>query len=188
MSEKQGFQSDEELVRSAQQGSLDAFTILYERYLPLVYNRVRYTIPEPDVEDVTQEVFIAVLKSLRTFRLESLFSTWLRTLLNRQVVNFYRHRNPIEEQLNGDMNYPNPKSAHQTQGTVHPVEIDEAVMLRHALQQLPEQYREILLLRFAEGLRFNEIAKAHGQSLEATKSLFRRAVAALNKQVKEYDG
>lgn len=188
MTEKQGFRSDEELVRSAQQGSLDAFTILYERYLPVVYNRVRYTIPEPDVEDVTQEVFIAVLKSLRTFRLESLFSTWLRTLLNRQVVNFYRHRNPIEEQLNGDMNYPNHKSTPHTQGAVHPVELDEAVMLRHALRQLPDQYREILLLRFAEGLRFNEIAKFHGQSLEATKSLFRRAVAALNKQVKEHDG
>ena len=46
--------SDEELIRLAKRGSLEAFTSLYERYLPVVYNRVRYVVPEQDVEDVCQ--------------------------------------------------------------------------------------------------------------------------------------
>ena len=54
--------SDDSLVGLAQQGDLEAFTVLYERYFPSVFNRVRFTIPEPDVEDLTQEVFIAVMK------------------------------------------------------------------------------------------------------------------------------
>jgi DNA-directed RNA polymerase specialized sigma24 family protein len=45
--------------------------------------------------------------------------------------------------------------------------------------QLPDHYQEILLLRFAEGLKFREIARTMGQSLEATKSLYRRAMDAL---------
>ena len=49
---------------------MDAFTALYERYLPTVYKRIRFVIPEEDVDDITQEVFIAVVKSLKSFRYE----------------------------------------------------------------------------------------------------------------------
>ena len=56
-------------------------------------------------------------------------------------------------------------------------------MLRSALAELPEAYREIILLRFAEGLQFNEIAISIGKSLDAAKSLFRRAVAELKEQM-----
>ena len=62
-------------------------------------------------------------------------------------------------------------------------DVDDEIILRQALHRLPENYQEILMLRFAEGLQFDEIAQINGQSLEATKSLFRRAVASLHKQV-----
>ena len=175
--------SDEELVHNAQQGSLEAFTTLYERYLPMVYKRVRYVIPEQDVEDVTQEVFIAVIKSLRGFRCESAFPTWLRTLVNRQVADYYRRRRPPEVELEiegrGEAleNYPSLGAVDCNAA------MDDSIVLRQALRALPDNYREILLLRFADGLRFAEIACVQGQSLEATKSLFRRAVAALQKHV-----
>ena len=92
---------DEDLIRAAQEGRLDAFTALYELYLPMVYNRVCYVIPVEDVDDVTQEIFIAVMRSLRTFRFQARFSTWLRTLVNRQVADYYRERNPRETALDG---------------------------------------------------------------------------------------
>jgi len=57
--------------------------------------------------------------------------------------------------------------------------MEERIYIQRALQQLPENYREIILLRFAEDLQFNEIADLTNQNLEATKSLFRRAIAAL---------
>jgi RNA polymerase sigma-70 factor (ECF subfamily) len=57
--------------------------------------------------------------------------------------------------------------------------LEERIYLQRALQDLPENYREILLLRFAEDMQFNEIAELTNQNLEATKSLFRRAVSAL---------
>jgi len=68
-----------------------------------------------------------------------------------------------------------------------PGSLDDAIAIRKAMRALPEDYQDIVLLRFAEGLQFNEIAQLRGQSLEATKSLFRRAIAALRRQMGEPD-
>ena len=176
--------SDEELVRAAQQGDLDAFNILYERYLRMVYNRVRFTVPETDVEDVTQEIFIGVIRSLKSFKGDAQFSTWLRTLTNRRVADYYRSRNPAEAELGTDISEADPSLAglHVSANTGS---IDDQIMLRNALRELPDSYQDILMLRFVEGLQFNEIADERGQTLEATKSLFRRAVAALRKQIEQ---
>lgn len=173
---------DADLVRAAQRGKLEAFTALYERYLPRVHNRVRCTIPVEDVEDVTQEVFIAVMRSLGSFRHEAQFSTWLRTLVSRQIADYYRRRKPQEASL--DLSNP----AHDRFALLGVQDdarnLDNLIILRQGLAELPDHYREVILLRFADGLKFDEIAQVQGQSLEATKSLYRRAIAALQKQIK----
>ncbi len=63
---KQIFQyiSDEVLIQQFKEGSPEAFDVLYQRYLLGVFRRVRYVIPENDMQDVTQEIFIEVSKSL----------------------------------------------------------------------------------------------------------------------------
>lgn len=175
--------SDEELVRAAQGGGLEAFDLLYERYFPFVYRRVRYVAPPDDVEDITQEIFIAVARSLKSFRYEARFSTWLRTLVNRQVADYYRERKPASLSLDGP-NPTTPGPENWLEMEARPAEdglskTDDQIILRQALQKLPPHYREIILLRFADGLRFEEIAQFQCQSLEATKSLFRRAIASL---------
>ncbi len=175
--------SDEELIRAAQGGSQDAFTSLYERHLPTVFRRVRYRIPEHAVEDVTQEVFIAVMKSLKNFRFESQFKTWLCTLTNRQIADYYRRRNQPEAELDLEILISKPEEISLTGHVVDVGDMDDTIILRQALRDLPEHYREILMLRFVDGLQFNEIAEMQRQTLDATKSLFRRAVAQLQKQV-----
>jgi RNA polymerase sigma-70 factor, ECF subfamily len=176
--------SDEVLVRLAQQGNREAFTSLYERYLPVVFKRVRYAVPERDVEDVTQDIFIAVLRSLKSFKGNALFSTWLRTLTKRRIADFYRRKNPARHELDMDIDEADDLV---TEGSTSPGSLDDAIEIRKAIRELPEDYQEIVLLRFAEGLQFNEIAQLRGQSLEATKSLFRRAIAALRRQMGEPD-
>lgn len=171
MTTRQPLQNEEHLVESAQQGMLDAFTSLYEYYLPIVYNRVRYLVPEDDIEDVTQEIFIATMRSLKGFRGESKFSTWLRTLTDRQVAEYYRRKRRPEARIDEQFRAPH-----------NPQETDESITLRQALVKLPKRYREVLLLRFVEEMPFDEIALHLGHSREATKSLFRRAVSALQKR------
>jgi RNA polymerase sigma-70 factor (ECF subfamily) len=176
MTLQQALPSDTELVQSAQHGKLEAFTMLYERYLPMVCNRVRYTVPPEDVEDVTQEVFISAIRSIKSFRGEAKFGTWLRTLTIRQIAEYYRRRKRPTAPLDENLHAPHDHGA-----------TDEAILLRQAFKKLPEQYREILLLRFAEDMPFNEIARLQKRNVESVKSLFRRAVAALQKQVTSHE-
>lgn len=166
--------SDELLIQQFKDGSQSAFDQLYYRHLPKVFKRVRYVVPENDVEDVTQEIFIAALNSLSSFRGDAKFSTWLRTLTNYKVAEFYRRRTRKQEPLLSPLS---DASAYTTGSSSKTME--ERIYLQRALQDLPANYREIIMLRFAEDLQFNEIAELISQNLEATKSLFRRAIAAL---------
>ena len=126
------------------------------------------------MEDVTQEIFIAALNSLSSFRGDAKFSTWLRTLTNYKVAEFYRKRTRKQEPPLSPLSDTSARTTGNTSKTM-----EERVYLQRALQDMPENYREIILLRFAEDLQFNEIAEMTNQNLEATKSLFRRAIAAL---------
>lgn len=174
---------DNHLIELVQSGDQASFNALYDRYFSTVYNRVRYKIPDHDVEDVTQEIFMAVLKSLPSFQGRSKFSTWLRTLINRQVANYYRTReNKVEEEPMYD-GQVFPENGH-TGDRKH----TERIAIRNALQGLPQHYQEVIILRFAEGLKFTEISEVLGQNQEAVKSLFRRAVATLRSELeKDYD-
>ncbi|KAB2856510.1 MAG: hypothetical protein F9K46_14120, partial [Anaerolineae bacterium] len=78
--------SDEQLAVLAQQGDKDAFMALYNRYLAKVFNRVKSRVPPQDAEDVTQEAFVAVVRSLPKFERRAKFNTWLYRALIFLVI------------------------------------------------------------------------------------------------------
>jgi RNA polymerase sigma-70 factor, ECF subfamily len=174
--------SDEYLIQQFVQGDLVAFDSLYNRHINVVYNRVRYVIPETDVEDVVQEVFLAVLSSLPKFRGEAQFSTWLRALTNNKVAEYYRKRSRKKETMQVDLVY-----AERSSDDSNARSLEDRIALYSALRQLSNQYREVIILRFAEGMQFNEIAKQIKKKPEATKSLFRRALSAFREKMEVKD-
>ena len=159
--------SDEVLARMAQKGDRAAFELLCERTLPAVYNRLRALLPPDAVEDVTQEVFLAAMRG-------ALFRTWIAGIVRHKVADYYRQRSRQPEMvpLNGKTNNATARDSWE-----------ERVAVRIALLHLPAHYQEVLLLRFAEGLPFIEVAQTLGISLEAAKSRYRRAVAAVAREM-----
>lgn len=166
------------IVIRVQQGDENAFAELFNHFQPIIHRRVWHMVPQRDVDDVTQEVFIAVIKSIKSFRQDSKFSTWLRTITNRQVANFYRRRERKEGNIAEDVDVYSSEFA-VADPAPNMRRHEDYIGMRNALAHLPDHYQEVLLLRFAEDLPFNEIAKELDKSLDATKSLFRRALAAL---------
>ncbi len=156
-------------------GDKQAFFALYNRYLNKVYNRVKSKIPAQEAEDVTQDVFFAVSRSLKSYKQEARFNTWLYTIVNRQIADFYRRRgrqsNPVEVEVDLENGERVPSSFDSG-------DIDQRLLIQRALDSLPDHYQEVILMRFADGLTFNEIAQERDQSLEAIKSLYRRAIQA----------
>lgn len=169
---------DSRLVQLAVKGNQEAFNHLYERYFTQVYKRVAYLIPTEDIDDVTQEVLIAMLQSLKTFRGESKFSTWLRVITNRHIANYYRKNRRMLEESQLETETMQIRSEQNLSETGL-----NRIYLQRGLEKLPEHYQEVLLLRFAEGYKFQEMAEILDKNLDATKSLFRRAVSALRDQL-----
>lgn len=176
---------DHELIRRAQQNDVEALNCLYERHLPAVYRRIRYTVPETDVEDITQEVFLAVLISLESFSGEAQFSTWLRTLTNRKIADYYRKRSTRQAGRAIGLGEAERRQLPELRTPAPTRVADEQIVVQQALVAIPGRYQEIILLRFAEELPFKEIARLQGLTLEAAKSLFRRAIAALRNELSE---
>ena len=170
--------SDEHLIQQFVQGDLQAFDILYNRYVKSVYTRVRYGIPEMDVEDVTQNIFLAVIRSLPSFRGEAQFSTWLHRLTKNKIAEYYRKRSRKKETMLVGLEHAEKKV-----GKNNTKFVENNVLLQRALNNLHKDYREVILLRFVDDLRFNEIANHLNKNVEATKSLFRRAMSALRNEL-----
>ncbi len=174
---------DEKLVERAQQGDRQAFMALYDRYFDKVYNRVRSKVPPSDVEDVTQEIFIAVLHALEQFEHRSKFNTWLYTIVRRKIADFYRRDYQKDAQVLHLEEQLEAPSVDFNQGRIH-----DRVRIQRALNAVPAHYQEVILLRFVDGLAFREIAESIEKSLDATKSLYRRAIQAVRDELdKPYD-
>lgn len=167
---------DEELASMARDGDRLAFDVLCDRYLPVVYARLRALLPPDAVDDVTQEVFIAAVGAIRRYRAKAAFRTWISAIARHKVADFYRARGrqPETVELDPEIDDVAERSAWQ-----------EQMLVRMAMQSLPAHYQDVLLLRFAEGLPFQDVADALGLSLEATKSRYRRAMAAITEALGE---
>ena len=173
-----GQPADETLVDQVQNGKWEAFELLYQRYFPRVYNRLRALTPPEDVEDLTQEVFLAVVRSLGRFERGSAFSTWLYAIINHKVSDYYRRREKREDMERSSLNQETTLLSRNPWPRA-----EDRTLVRQILLRLTERHREVLLLRFAEGLPFKEVAQAMDLSLEATKSLYRRAITAARKEL-----
>jgi RNA polymerase sigma-70 factor (ECF subfamily) len=172
--------SDEQLAMRAQKGMNEAFLELYDRYLAKVYNRVKSRVPLGDAEDVTQDVFVNVVRSLKNFEQRSRFNTWLYTIVNRTIADYYRkhYRRQDDQKVALEMDTGKldlPTYEHNL--------LEDNVVIHRALSAMPDHYRDVILMRFADGLTFREIAESKGESLEATKSLYRRAIQAVRKHI-----
>ena len=173
-----GQPGDETLVDRVQNGEWEAFDLLVQCYLPRVYNRLRALMPPEDVEDVTQEVFLAVVRSLDRFEGRSAFSTWLYAIINHKVSDYYRRRGKREDMERSFYEQEARLLSRDPQPSA-----EDRMLVRQILLRLPERHRDVLLLRFAEGLPFKEVAQAMNLSLEATKSLYRRAITSARKEL-----
>ncbi|NPA27398.1 MAG: sigma-70 family RNA polymerase sigma factor [Chloroflexi bacterium] len=172
--------SDAELLERARQGDQDAFRVLYQRYARRVYGFLRAYTGDPELADeLVNDVFLRVWKALPKYREQQQFLAWLFRIARNAAVDKFRRQKRrawlgLDALLPGedvDTTTPHPETAALTQ--------EEYQRLDEALQQLPETYRTVLVLRFLEGLTTAEIAQVLGRSENAVRVLQHRALKAL---------
>ena len=168
-------------VDRARQGDQDAFAHLVSLHQNMVYTlALRKTGSHHDAEEITQTVFLKVWQGLPSFQGQAAFSTWLYRLTANACIDFLRknqrHRNTLSLD---DPNLPlvAADSADSPEAQAETKAQQEA--FTHAITQLPDSFREILLLREADGLRYQEIAQLLGLEPGTVKSRLARARIAL---------
>lgn len=183
-----GLDADEVLVRRFKSGDRAAFSDLVTRYQDRVYSLCLRWMGDPQVaEEVAQDVFIALYRSLDRFRGESRLSTWIFRVTVNHCKNrrLYRKRRQVErhEPLEGtrpDDDLPARELPHAGPGTDRSVHVSEAGrILQEALDRLDESHRSILVLRDVEDLPYEEIAEILELPKGTVKSRLHRARAEL---------
>jgi RNA polymerase sigma-70 factor (ECF subfamily) len=170
--------ADRDLVTAAAAGDRDAFDQLVRQYQGQVVNLARaMTGSDTDVDDMAQEVFVRVWRSLSTFRGDSAFRTWLYGIaLN--VIRTHRARRSKFRTLfwsapEGGEADPLERVRDEDAG------IEQKIMMRdaidRALKTLPTELREALVLRDVQGLEYREIAAALGVPIGTVESRIFRA-------------
>lgn len=163
-------ETDAELVARAKEGDRVAFRALYDRYLRRVAAHIgRIMGPGPEVEDVIQEVFVQVHRSLPKFKGDSKFSTWLYRVTWNVTVSHLRKRSSM-------VDLPALRQFAATQELWSQLEAREKLRTMYAaMNDLPTEYREAFVLFELEGWSLAQISESTGDSINTIASRVRRS-------------
>jgi RNA polymerase sigma-70 factor, ECF subfamily len=168
--------SDLDLITKANRGSEEAMTALYERYREWVMvQAMRISSSEADAADVMQDVFIYFFGKFPGFELRCQLKTFLYPVIRHTALNLIRKKKRISsldgtEELIAAPSQRNPE-----------VERNE---LSEVIAGLSEMYRDVILLRFDDGLSLDEIGKTLKIPLGTVKSRLHHALKWLEPRVK----
>ena len=180
---------DRALVRQALEGDLTAFEQLFRKYQTPIFSMITRMVRGEDAYDITQDVFIKAYRSLKTFRGEAKFSTWLYTIARHTCLNYIRHRNVLgEESLDeAQDNHPGKEPIDETVNIARVAEIGELQKaVDSVLATMPAEPRMMLILRDFEQLTYDEISQITQLSIVNVKSKIHRARQVFKKRFQPY--
>jgi RNA polymerase sigma-70 factor (ECF subfamily) len=188
-------QDEQVLVDRISSGDSTAFQELVEGYKKKVYY-IAYDITgdHDDAEDVSQEVFIKVFRSLKTFRRNAKLSSWLYQISVNASIDLLRKKSSKPEKLMDDFERADirenlPGSSVHAQ---NPEQSAENIMIQHhlsqALQKISPKERSVFVMRHYNEFKIREIAEILNVSPGTVKALFYRAARKLRKELSFYLG
>jgi RNA polymerase sigma-70 factor (ECF subfamily) len=188
----------EQLLMLARAGSAQALGELLELYRSYLTLLARLQIgrrlqAKVDPADVVQETFLKAYRCFGQFRgmAEGELVSWLRQILAATLANLVRHyyaAHRRDVRLERDLAADLDQSSHvldqgllakQSSPSQRAARREQAVMLADALGRLPEDYREVVILRQLQGLSFPEVARSMSRTVDSVKKLWARALAQL---------
>jgi RNA polymerase sigma-70 factor (ECF subfamily) len=175
--ENQRGDSEGTLVQRAQRGDEQAFGTLYQLHNKLVYSVcLRMTKDVAEAEDLTQEAFIRAFRNLKSFHVNSAFSTWLYRIAVNTVLMKLRRKSPPVLSLDEPVsrNSPSLKREVEKEDLNLRGAIDR-IVLRHAIEELPRGCQQIFELHEFEGYEHHEIAELLQCSIGNSKSQLHKA-------------
>ena len=169
---------DHQLLKSAGNGNAEAFGILYERYADRVFRFLFAHVDNRlDAEDITEDVFLRVWRSLPNYREQGVpFLAFLFRIARNALIDHYRRSGSVKSQVSIEDLSIRDNNPGPGESMISSLEREE---LRASLEQLRDDYRTVLVLRFLSELSPDETAQVMGKSAGAVRVLQHRALNAL---------
>jgi RNA polymerase sigma-70 factor (ECF subfamily) len=169
-----------DVIHRAQKGDAEMISVLYDCYHESIFRYLYYrTGDRHTAEDLTSEVFERMLRFLGSFKPPAnAFGAWLFQIARNCSTDHYRKMRGKENLELVEETIP----ARDVLASGMDGNIEKALtsdMLRKALEQLNEDQREVVIMRFISGMPIGEVAKTIGKSEDAVKGLQRRALMSL---------
>jgi RNA polymerase sigma-70 factor (ECF subfamily) len=173
--------SDAEIIEKVLSGDVNSFELLVVRYEKMIYNLALTKLRHRETaQDISQECFFRAYKMLRSYKAESAFSTWIYRICQNLIADHYRkHKktNAVSLSFIGEdgefkeSDIPSPES-----DPAEEVIRDEKIKkIRNIIDSLPEDLREIIILRDFEDLSYANIAEILDVEIGTVKSRLFRA-------------
>ena len=184
---------DAAFVRAVQDGDMAAFDQLVIKHKDKLFNMVYWLLGDyQETNDCAQEIFIRVFKSIKKFRFQSSFSTWLyriaiNTCKNRLKSSAFRWKKRTVSLENPKHSKQDNRSYEIQNGSPSPEDSlekkEQNMLIQKAVKALPQEQNQVIVLRDIQGLSYNEIADITGLNLGTVKSRLARARLELRKNL-----
>ncbi len=172
---------DYQIVQQVLKGKKEAFAELVERYKKQVFNVAWRMTNDPEVAmDISQEAFVKIYRSLHQYNPKYKFSSWLLKSVNNLCVDYFRSRKDSTASLDVIMDAggegmlaSSTSSADEYEKTEETVELRS--ILKEAIDQLPLDYKSVVVLRHLQNLSYNEISQILNLPMGTIKARIFRA-------------
>jgi len=173
--------TDAQLVIEAKERNSEAWTALYERYLPLMWRYAYALVRDVHLaEDVVADAMLAFLKGIHTLDIDPAendtpkISAWLRSVVRHKIADHHRRTYRLQDRL--VQVEANSRSAADDDCPSQPLELEESrCRVLNVLDHLPERQRMALEWKYVDGLRVREIAERLGETEKAVEATLYRA-------------
>ena len=178
---------DAKIVNRILGGDKELFEILIRRYNQVLYRTIRsYLTHEPEVEDIMQNTYLKAFSKLHQFRGEAAFSTWLiRIGINEALLRIRSGKRQKIINLTDDTVPEKVLSLHENPET-NVIYMETQYLIEKSIDQLPEKYRIVYVLKEIEGMDTDEIAGCLNLSASNVKVRLHRARKLLKETIYKY--
>jgi len=181
------------LLKRAQAYEEQAIAELYDHYAPRVYSYLYRRVHDAQIaEDLTSDVFVRVLQALQSEQFwHTSFQAWLYRIAHNQVIDYYRQQTRQQEQMYQVPLEDQPEATGVENVIADPsADVDAAQDAREtacgleaALSQLTPDQQQVLVLRFGEQMKTQEVAAIMNKTNGAIEALQHRALATLRRMI-----
>jgi len=182
--------SETEIIHKLQQGNEQAFKQLVENYQKLVVNTCFGIVHNSeDAQDIAQEVFIEVFRSIQNFRADAKLTTWLYRIAVNRSLNFIRDNKRRKWFQSFEVGHDKNAQFKEIEASHHETPASElenkqrATLLHQAIDSLAENQKVAFTLNKYEDLSYKEISEVMDLSVSSVESLIHRAKISLQKKL-----